>query len=85
VKNAPRGCKHALGRAKKQAISLDDSYRIKYHICIDMKYLIHNTGECAMARDGITFEQVAAAADTLAARGQQPTMGSTQNSEKIGR
>jgi colicin import membrane protein len=64
----------SVDMAKKIRNTLDVSYRILYHICIDMKYTIHNTGEYEMARDGITFEQVAAAADGLMGAGQQPTI-----------
>jgi chromosome segregation ATPase len=73
-KTPPRGCNKAAGRGKKIRNTLDVSYRILYHICIDTKYMIQNTGEYEMARDGITFEQVAAAADALVGQGKQPTI-----------
>jgi colicin import membrane protein len=60
------------------------AYRIciSYHICIDTFYMIRNTEGYSMAREGITFQQVAAAAEALVGEGQQPTIRSIR--DKLG-
>ncbi|MGK3825183.1 hypothetical protein, partial [Enterococcus faecium] len=52
-----------------RGVSLAFHTCIMYRININTKYTIRNTGEIQMAREGITFEQVAAAADSLVGQG----------------
>lgn len=59
------------------------AYRIciMYHICIDTLY-IDTIRKDLIWHEGITFEQVAAAADGLAGEGQQPTIRAVR--ERLG-
>lgn len=59
------------------------AYRIHimYHICIDTAKAGFDTGELRW-HDGITYEQVAQAADALVGLGQQPTIRAVR--EKLG-
>jgi hypothetical protein len=65
-----------------RGVSLAFHICIMYRININTKYMIRNTGEIQMAREGITFEQVAAAADALVGEGVQPTIRAVR--ERLG-